>query len=131
MNLSTWNQTSATKLIQVPNPELLAFMADSPGGYASTVPSALSYGVVPRHDGFANVSFVDGHVEAFAGSYLGCGVGEIEEPDVRWNLTFRGSPGRLHETRIAPPLLRPCGLRAASRSWILGRMSGLLSSAGW
>jgi prepilin-type N-terminal cleavage/methylation domain-containing protein/prepilin-type processing-associated H-X9-DG protein len=90
MNLSTWNQAAATKLIQVPNPELLAFMADSPGGYASTVPSALPYGVVPRHNGYANVSFLDGHVQAFAGSYLGCGVGEIEQPDVRWQPDIPG-----------------------------------------
>jgi general secretion pathway protein G len=85
MNLSTWNQPNATKLAQIPNPELLAFMADSPGGYASTVPSSLPYNVDPRHNGSANVAFLDGHVASFAGSYLGCGVGEIEQPDVRWN----------------------------------------------
>ena len=90
MNLSTWNQLNATKLTQVPNPELLAFMADSPGGYASTVPSAHQYNVDPRHNGYANVSFLDGHVQAFAGSYLGCGVGEIEEPGVRWNPDIPG-----------------------------------------
>jgi len=92
MNLSTWNQPGQepTKLVRVPNPELLAFMADSPGGYASTVPSAQPYNVDPRHNGYANVSFLDGHVQAFAGSYLGCGVGEIEEPDVRWNPDIPG-----------------------------------------
>ena len=90
MYLSRWDQTTATKLIQVPNPELLAFMADSAGGYASTVPSALPYNVDPRHSGFANVAFLDGHVQAFAGTYLGCGAGEIEQPNVHWKTDIPG-----------------------------------------
>jgi prepilin-type processing-associated H-X9-DG protein/prepilin-type N-terminal cleavage/methylation domain-containing protein len=90
MNLSTWNQTNATKLSQVPDPEFLAFMADSPGGYASTVPSSAQYSVQPRHNGSANVVFLDGHVETLAGSYLGCGAGEIEQPDVRWQPDIPG-----------------------------------------
>ena len=90
MNLSPWNLSEPAKLVQVPNPEFLAFMADSPGGYASTVPSALPYGVDARHNGSANVAFLDGHVQAFAGGYLGCGLGEIEQPDVRWQTNIPG-----------------------------------------
>jgi len=88
--LSRWDSAEATKLVQVPNPEVLAFMADSPGGYASTVPSAAQYSVVARHAGYANVSFLDGHVKAFAGGYIGCGTGEIDQPDVRWPTLIPG-----------------------------------------
>ena len=71
---------------QIPNPSQLAFMADGPVAWSSTVPSALGYSVQARHAGQANVCFVDGHVAAFAGAYLGCGVGQPnpEHGDIRW-----------------------------------------------
>ena len=31
-----------------------------------------------------NICFLDGHVEAIAGSYIGCGTGLIPHEDVRW-----------------------------------------------
>jgi hypothetical protein len=31
-----------------------------------------------------NVAFLDGHVESLLGSYVGCGVGDPQHPDVRW-----------------------------------------------
>ena len=65
-------------------------MADSPGGYASTVPSSGGYSVMARHGGCANVVFVDGHVGAFAGDYLGCGKGDNTQPDVRWQTGIAG-----------------------------------------
>jgi prepilin-type processing-associated H-X9-DG protein len=34
----------------------------------------------------ANVAFLDGHVSAFVGTELGCGVGLIDREDVRWKV---------------------------------------------
>lgn len=72
------------RLSEIPQPANLAFMADGGCAYSSTVPSSKPYSVQARHARKANVSFLDGHVQSFAGSYLGCGVGAIEQPDVRW-----------------------------------------------
>lgn len=90
MYVSRWDQPERLKLSRLPDPAVVAFMADTPGGYASTVPSASGYSVEARHGGKANVSFFDGHVKSFAGSYLGCGTGEKSQPDVRWNPGFPG-----------------------------------------
>lgn len=90
MYLSRWDQAERTRLTQVPNPSNLAFLADSPGGYASTVPSRRGYGVMPRHGGRANVLFLDGRVGTFAGDYLGCGKGPTTQPDVRWQTGIEG-----------------------------------------
>jgi prepilin-type processing-associated H-X9-DG protein len=90
MYVSRWDQTERLKLNRLPDPAVVAFMADSPGGYASTVPSASAYSVQARHGGKANVSFFDGRVQSFSGSYLGCGTGEKTQPDVRWNPGFPG-----------------------------------------
>lgn len=90
MYLSRWDQSLPTRAIQLPNPETIAFMADSPGGYASTMPSSAGYSVQARHQGFAHVSFLDGHVQAFTGDYLGCGTGEKDQPDVHWPTELTG-----------------------------------------
>lgn len=90
MYVSRWDQPERLKLNRLPDPTVVAFMADSPGGYASTVPSASGYSVQARHEGRANVSFFDGHVQSFPASYLGCGTGEKSQPDVRWNPGFPG-----------------------------------------
>ena len=37
-----------------------------------------------------DVVFVDGRVQSFAGDYLGCGVGERTEPDIRWQTLSDG-----------------------------------------
>lgn len=87
MYLSQWNQPQPDNLFQIANPEQLAFMADSPGGYSSTIPSAAGYSVPARHNGHACVVFCDGHVESFAGGYLGCNQGAITHPDIRWMVT--------------------------------------------
>ena len=84
MYVSRWDQPERTKLSRLPNTSTLAFMADSPGGYASTVPSASGYSVLARHSGRANVAFLDGHVQSFTGDYLGCGSGDKSQPDVHW-----------------------------------------------
>lgn len=84
MYLSQWNQPEMDNINNIAAAAQLAFMADSPGGYSSTIPSATAYSVAARHGSCANVVFCDGHVLAFKGSYLGCGTGEIEHVDVRW-----------------------------------------------
>ena len=90
MYLSPWIRPQQHKFSEIPNPGQLAFMADAPGQYASTVPSQLGYSVNARHAGRANVVFVDGHVQSFAGEYLGCGTGAIERPDIRWQTLSDG-----------------------------------------
>jgi len=86
MYLSRWDQPEATRVHGLPSPGTVAFMADAPGGYASTVPSAGGYSVTARHHGRANVLFLDGRVQPFDGDYLGCNRGEISHPDVRWQI---------------------------------------------
>lgn len=90
MYLSRWDQQDASRIAQLPKLSSLAFLADSPGGYASTVPSRSEYSVMPRHMGGANVVFVDGHVQHFPGEYLGCGSGDISQSDVRWKTEIPG-----------------------------------------
>lgn len=90
MYVSRWDQPERAKITKLPDPSTLVFMADTPGGYASTVPSMAGYSVMPRHGGKANVSFLDGHVQSFAGSYLGCNTGEKTQPDVRWKTGLDG-----------------------------------------
>lgn len=75
----------------------LVFMADGPAGYSSTVPfestpsAAAPFNPVPRHGGNVNLAFLDGHVAAYPGAYVGCNVaGDPVHPDacnrqdVRW-----------------------------------------------
>ena len=59
-------------------------MADAPGQYASTFPSIQPYSAVARHAGCINLLFLAGSVQSFAGSYVGCGVGDPKLDDVRW-----------------------------------------------
>ena len=90
MYLSPWIRPEQHRLLEIPNPGQLAFMADASGKYASTVPSQLGYSVLARHSGRANVVFVDGRVDSFSGDYLGCGVGEPTRPDIRWQTLTAG-----------------------------------------
>jgi prepilin-type processing-associated H-X9-DG protein len=84
MYLSPWIRPSQHIITEIAHPSTLVFMADGPGGYSSTVPSALGYSVPARHNNCANILFLDGHVGTFTGAYLGCGKGAIEQPDVQW-----------------------------------------------
>jgi len=92
MYLSPWVRPQPHALQKLPDPSQLAFLADGPCGWSSTIPSSLGYSVQARHNGHANVVFVDGHVESFSGTYLGCGTGEPnpELPDVRWQTLTGG-----------------------------------------
>ncbi len=86
MYLSPTIRPTPHNRVQIPNPSQLAFLADGPVAWSSTVPSSQAYSVQARHSGRANVCFVDGHVSSFDGTYLGCGVGQPnpEHGDVRW-----------------------------------------------
>jgi prepilin-type processing-associated H-X9-DG protein/prepilin-type N-terminal cleavage/methylation domain-containing protein len=84
MYLSPWMRPDMHRIQEIPAPAQLAFLADGPCGWASTVPSSQDYSVSARHGGFANVLFVDGHVLSFRGDDLGCGKGAQSRPDIRW-----------------------------------------------
>lgn len=84
MYLSPWIRPQAHKLAEIPCPQHLVFMADAPGPYSSTVPSKKDYSVVARHDGKANLVFLDGHIGNYSGIYLGCGAGDPEHREVQW-----------------------------------------------
>ena len=92
MYLSPWIRPEPHRLSELPNPSQLVFLADGPGGWCSTIPSSLGYSVKARHNGRANVVFIDGHLQSFDGGYLGCGTGEPnpELPDVRWQTLTSG-----------------------------------------
>ena len=84
MNLCPWNLTVPTKFSEVIQPDCVVAMADAPGQYASTYPSAQPYSIVARHSGRINLLFLAGQAQSFAGSYVGCGVGDPKLADVRW-----------------------------------------------
>jgi prepilin-type N-terminal cleavage/methylation domain-containing protein len=95
MNLSPWNLPHATKFNEVVQPTYVVAMADAPGPYASTYPSVQQYSIVARHATRINLLFLAGQVESFAGSYVGCGVGDPRLADVRW-LTGTASDAAAH-----------------------------------
>jgi len=78
------------RMSEIPNPSALAFMADGGCAYSSTVPSKMAYSAQARHAQRANVAFLDGHAQSFAGNYLGCGTGAIEREDIRWQTRSDG-----------------------------------------
>jgi prepilin-type N-terminal cleavage/methylation domain-containing protein len=95
MNLSPWNLPLATKFGEVAHPDSVVVMADAPGPYASTFPSGQPYNPVARHAGRINLLFLAGRVQSFAGSYVGCGVGDPKLAGVRW-LTGTPSDATAH-----------------------------------
>jgi prepilin-type processing-associated H-X9-DG protein/prepilin-type N-terminal cleavage/methylation domain-containing protein len=84
MNLSPWNLPAPTRLAGIERPATTVFLAEAPGTYASTYPSARPYGCEAPHDGRGNILFLDGHVAAFSADYLGVGQGDPHREDVRW-----------------------------------------------
>ncbi len=95
MNLSPWNLPSPTRVAEVVQPALVVAMADAPGQYASTFPSAQPYSAIGRHAGRLNLLFLAGEVRSFAGSYVGCGTGDPHVSDVSW-LTGTASDALAH-----------------------------------
>jgi prepilin-type processing-associated H-X9-DG protein len=84
MNLSPWNLPAPTKITRIERPASTVFLAESPGAYASTYPSARPYGCVAPHNGRGNILFLDGHVGVFDADYIGVGKGDPQREDVRW-----------------------------------------------
>jgi prepilin-type N-terminal cleavage/methylation domain-containing protein len=84
MNLCPWNLATPTRFSDVVQPSCVVAMADAPGQYSSTFPSTRPYSVVARHAGRVNILFLAGRVESYAGTYVGCGVGDPQHDDVRW-----------------------------------------------
>jgi len=91
MALSVWeanqNNGQPNKITGVGNTAIMVLLTDAPGNYCSVFPSITpgGYNPVPRHNGRVNICFLDGHVAAIPGSYIGCGTGLIEQPDIRWH----------------------------------------------
>ena len=90
MYLSPWIRPEPHQISQIPEPSHVVFMADAPGPYSAAVPSAEGYSVVARHRDSANLLFLDGHVMKFSGEYLGCGSGDPEHANVRWQTGSKG-----------------------------------------
>jgi prepilin-type N-terminal cleavage/methylation domain-containing protein len=84
MNLCPWVLPQATKFTDVARPLQVVALADAPGPYASTFPSAKPYSVLARHARRVNLLFLAGQVTSYAGDYVGCGVGDPGREDVRW-----------------------------------------------
>ena len=84
MNLCPWNLATPTRFSDVAQPSCVVAMADAPGPYSATFPSTRPYSVAARHSGQANILFLMGRVQTYAGAYLGCGVGDPQHEDVRW-----------------------------------------------
>jgi prepilin-type N-terminal cleavage/methylation domain-containing protein/prepilin-type processing-associated H-X9-DG protein len=95
MNLCPWILPVPTKYGEVVQPTLVVALADAPGLYASTYPSTQPYSAIARHAGRVNILFLGGAVQSFKGSYIGCGVGDPGNPDVRW-LTGTASDAQTH-----------------------------------
>jgi prepilin-type processing-associated H-X9-DG protein len=90
MYLSPWIRPNPHRMIEIRQPATLVFMADSPGPYSATIPSEKPYDVEDRHNGFANLIMLDGHVENFSGTTLGCGIGIPAYSPVRWDTRTTG-----------------------------------------
>lgn len=90
MYLSPWIRPEPHKLHELPHPASVVFMTDAPGPYSATIPCDKGYDVVARHTGRANVLFLDAHVMAFEGSYIGCGVGDPGHAELRWDTESEG-----------------------------------------
>jgi prepilin-type N-terminal cleavage/methylation domain-containing protein len=84
MNLCPWNLPQQTKFTDVVRPLHVVAVADAPGPYASTFPSAKPYSVLARHAGRVNLLFLAGQVNSYAGEYVGCGAEDPKREDVRW-----------------------------------------------
>ena len=95
MNLCPWNLPLPTRFGDVVQPTRVVTMADAPGQYASTYPSAQPYSIIARHAKRLNLLFLAGQVQSFAGSYVGCGVGDPHVSDVSW-LTGTASDAQAH-----------------------------------
>jgi prepilin-type N-terminal cleavage/methylation domain-containing protein/prepilin-type processing-associated H-X9-DG protein len=88
MALSTRVAPHPDKIDAVGPAATMVFMADAPAGYCSTVPfvstpaAPAPFNPAARHRGRVNIAFLDAHVAAFDGDYLGCNKeGDVVHPD--------------------------------------------------
>jgi prepilin-type processing-associated H-X9-DG protein len=85
MALSVWSANNPDRIDCVGPQQTMVFMADAIGIYASVLPYAADFSPVARHNGMVNLAFLDAHVAAFDGEYVGCGVkADPQRPDIRW-----------------------------------------------
>jgi hypothetical protein len=87
MNLCPWGNSGnsdPTKFSDVVRPIQVVALADAPGPYSATYPSANPYTPIPRHRNRVNLLFLTGQAQSFAGPYVGCGVGDPKHEDIRW-----------------------------------------------
>lgn len=104
-NLFGYAMNMALSVRNTPQPDMiysldtsaLVFIADGPAGFCSTVPFVSTdafpapFNPAPRHAGKVNIAFLDGHVNAFDGRYIGVNVAgdpvhpdACNQPDVQW-----------------------------------------------
>ncbi len=86
MGLSPWNVATPDKLTRVGPTSTMVFLTEGPGQFCSVFPSAQGYSPVARHGGRINIAFLDGHISAFPGQEVGCGIGDPQRDDVRWSV---------------------------------------------
>jgi prepilin-type processing-associated H-X9-DG protein len=90
MWLCTWTGSCPPdKISNVGPTAIMAFMADAPGQHCSVLPwkrmpYPSDFNPVPRHGGWVNISFLDGHVSSFPAAYVGCDIGFVEHADLHW-----------------------------------------------
>ena len=71
MALSVRNAPLPDRIDKIGSASTMVFMADGPAGYCSTIPfvstaaAPAPFNPVPRHNGYVNIAFLDGHVSAF------------------------------------------------------------------
>src|SRR5262245_30571751 len=84
MRLSVWNAPQPDRIDAVAQPAVQVFLAEGSGSYCSILPAVYAYSPVARHLGRTAIAFLDGHVQAFSGQYVGCGRGDPQRFDVQW-----------------------------------------------
>jgi prepilin-type N-terminal cleavage/methylation domain-containing protein/prepilin-type processing-associated H-X9-DG protein len=62
----------------------MVFLSEGDGFQCSVLPSTKLYSPVARHHDQVNLAFLDGRVAAYSSSYVGCGVGIPDRPDINW-----------------------------------------------
>lgn len=82
MGLSVWDRAKPDHLDHVGATSTMVFMADAPGSSCAVWPSARPFAPADRHQGFANIAFLDGHVDAFVRTDLI----SVDRSNIRWHV---------------------------------------------
>jgi len=75
MNLCPWNLPVPTKYTDVVQPACVVRDGGRPRPVCFHLSVHQPYSIVARHAARINLLFLAGEVQAFAGSYVGCGTG--------------------------------------------------------